>query len=37
VGAGAGQFKDEYVLAKLVDEQPIGGNVTFAVASPVAS
>lgn len=36
VGAGAGQFEDEDVGVDFVDEQPVGGDVTFAVGGPVA-
>ena len=35
MGAGAGQFKDEDVLVNLVDEKPVGRDVTFAVVAPV--
>ena len=36
MGAGAGQFKDEDVLVNLVDEQPVGRDVAFAVIRPIA-
>ena len=34
--AGAGQLKDKNVFLDLVDEQPVGRDVTFAVIRPVA-
>ena len=37
VRAGAGQFKDENVLMNLVDEQPVGRNMAFAVIGPVVA
>lgn len=36
VGASAGQFEDEKVGVDFVDEQPVGGDVAFAVGSPFA-
>ena len=36
VRAGAGQFEDEEVFVNLVDEEPIGRDVAFAVIRPVA-
>ena len=36
MGAGAGQFKNEDVFVYLVDEKPVGSNMTFAVVDPVA-
>ena len=35
VRAGTGQFKDENVFVNLVDEQPVGRNMAFAVIGPV--
>ena len=37
VRAGTGQFKDENVLMNLIDEQPVGRNMAFAVIGPVVS
>ena len=37
VRTGAGQFKNENVLMNMVDEKPIGSNVTFAMICPTAS
>ena len=37
VRAGAGQFKDENVLMNLVDEQPVGCDMAFAVIGPVVA
>ena len=37
VRAGAGQFKDENVLMNLVDEQPVGCNMAFAVIGPIVA
>ena len=34
---GAGQFKDENVLMNLVDEQPVGRNMAFAVIGPIVA
>lgn len=36
VGAGAGEFENEHAFLDLVDEQPVGGDVTFAMIRPVA-
>ena len=36
VGAGAGEGQDEHVVLDLVDQQPVGGDVAFAVVCPVA-
>ena len=37
VRAGAGQFKDENVFVNLVDEQPVGRNMAFAVIGPIVA
>ena len=37
VRASAGQFKDENVLVNLVDEQPVGRDMAFAVVGPVVA
>ncbi len=36
MGAGAGQFKYEDVLVKLVDEKPVGRDMAFTMIGPVA-
>ena len=35
VGTGTGEGQDEDVILDLVDQQPVGGDVTFAVVCPV--
>ena len=37
VGAGAGEFENEHAFLDLVDEQPVGGDVAFAVIRPGTS